>query len=172
MNEQVTIPEEVVMNKIYLLRGKKVMFDKDLANLYGVTTGNLNKAVGRHARRFPDDFMFQLTKKEYYALRFQFGILKRGQHAKYLPRAFTREGISMLSGILNSDLAITVNIQIMRAFWKMEDMLLTHKDILLKLEELEKKVAGQDEKVIMIFNYLKKFIEEQDAPRKKIGYKR
>lgn len=171
MSEQVMVPEQVLMNKIYLLRGKKVMLDKDLSNLYGVTTGNLNKAVGRHARRFPSDFMFQLTKKEYEALRIQFGILKQGQHSKYLPKVFIREGISMLSGILNSNRAIKVNIQIMRTFWKMEDMLLTHKDILLKLEELEKKVAGQDEKVMMIFNYLKQFITEQQTPRTKIGYK-
>ena len=171
MSKEIAIPEEVLMNKIYFVRGQKVMLDRDLAELYGVTTGNLNKAVGRHLKRFPDDFMFHLTKEEYDALRFQIGILKRGQHSKYLPKAFTREGISMLSGILNSDWAIKVNIRIMRIFWKMEDMLLTHKDILLKLGELEKKVSGQDEKIELIFNYLKQFIKEQEQPRKQIGFK-
>ncbi len=108
----------IIQSKIYEVRGTKVMLDKDLAELYQVTTGNLNKAVKRNNKRFPPDFMFQLTAEEWEALRFQNGIIKkgRGEHTKYLPYAFTEQGLAMLSGVLNSDLAIEVNIGIMRAF--------------------------------------------------------
>ena len=108
----------VIQRKIYEVRGTKVMLDKDLAELYQVTTGNLNKTVKRNIKRFPPDFMFQLTSEEWEALRFQNGIIKagRGEHTKYLPHAFTEQGLAMLSGVLNSDLAIDVNIGIMRAF--------------------------------------------------------
>ena len=109
---------EPIRSKIYEIRGQRVMLDRDLAALYGVTTGNLNKAVKRNIRRFPPDFMFQLTKEEGDSLRFQIGILEvgRGQYTKFLPHAFTEQGLAMLSGILNSDIAIDVNITIMRAF--------------------------------------------------------
>ena len=108
----------IIQNKIYEVRGAKVMLDKDLAELYQVTTGNLNKAVKRNIKRFPPDFMYQLTTEEWEALRFHFGILKkgRGAHTKYLPYAFTEQGLAMLSGVLTSDIAINVNISIMRAF--------------------------------------------------------
>lgn len=108
----------IIQSKIYEVRGTKVMLDKDLAELYQVTTGNLNKAVKRNIKRFPPDFMFQLTTEEWDALRFQNGIIKkgRGEHTKYLPYAFTEQGLAMLSGVLNSDIAINVNISIMRAF--------------------------------------------------------
>ena len=107
-----------IQNLIYEIRGVKVMLDKDLAGLYHVTTGNLNKAVKRNIRRFPSDFMFQLTKEEWDSLRFQIGILEvgRGKYTKFLPYAFTEQGLAMLSGVLNSDIAIDVNISIMRAF--------------------------------------------------------
>ena len=107
-----------IQNLIYEVRGVKVMLDKDLAELYHVTTGNLNKAVKRNIRRFPSDFMFQLTKEEWDSLRFQIGILEvgRGRYTKFLPYAFTEQGLAMLSGVLNSDIAIDVNISIMRAF--------------------------------------------------------
>ena len=109
---------ESIRNKIYEIRGQRVMLDRDLAELYGVTTGNLNKAVKRNIRRFPCDFMFQLTKEEWDSLRFQIGILEvgRGKYTKFLPHAFTEQGLAMLSGVLNSDIAIDVNISIMRAF--------------------------------------------------------
>ena len=109
---------EPIRSKIYEIRGQRVMLDRDLAELYGVTTGNLNKAVKRNIRRFPPDFMFQLTKEEWNSLRFQIGILEvgGGQYTKFLPHAFTEQGLAMLSGILNSDIAIDVNITIMRAF--------------------------------------------------------
>ena len=107
-----------IQNLIYEVRGVKVMLDKDLAGLYHVTTGNLNKAVKRNIRRFPSDFMFQLTKEEWDSLRFRIGILEvgRGKYTKFLPHAFTELGLAMLSGVLNSDIAIDVNISIMRAF--------------------------------------------------------
>lgn len=171
MSRELAIPEERVINKIYAVRNKKVMLDKDLAELYGVTTGNLNKAVTRNIKRFPEDFMFQLTKEEWEALKSQVETSAWGGTRK-MPRAFTEQGVAMLSGVLNSDRAILVNIQIMRAYTKIREMLLTHNDLLLKMEELEKKVASQDEKVIMIFNYLKQFIKEQEGPRRKIGYKK
>lgn len=177
-NEKLVLSDIALTSKIYNIRGKKIMLDRDLSVLYGVTTGNLNKAVKRNIKRFPIDFMFQLTMEEYDFLRFQIGILKRGQHAKYLPYAFTREGISMLSGILNSDRAITVNIQIMRIFWKMEDMLLTHKNILIKVEELEKKLLHHGHKlekgesnVQQIFRILKQLLNPPQKARKRIGFK-
>ena len=107
-----------IKSLIYEIRGVKVMLDKDLADLYHVTTGNLNKAVKRNLKRFPSDFMFQLTKEEWDSLRFQFGIIEsgRGKYTKYLPHAFTEEGVAMLSGVLHSEIAIDVNISIMRAF--------------------------------------------------------
>ena len=109
---------QTIQNLIYEIRGQRVMLDRDLAELYQVTTGNLNKAVKRNIRRFPPDFMFQLTKEEWDSLRFQIGIIEtgRGKYTKYLPHAFTEQGLAMLSGILNSDVAIDVNISIMRAF--------------------------------------------------------
>ncbi len=109
---------QIIQSKIYEIREQRVMLDRDLAELYQVTTGNLNKAVKRNIKRFPSDFMFQLTPDEWESLRFQFGILEtgRGKHTKYLPYAFTEQGLAMLSGILNSDTAIQVNINIMRAF--------------------------------------------------------
>ncbi len=135
---QLITSEETIVNKIYFIRGQKVMLDKDLAGLYGVLTGNLNKAVKRNLNRFPAHYMFQLTREEYNALRFQFGILKKGQHAKYLPHAFTEHGILQLANVLQSDRATQMSIRIIDVFIKMREMLSSHKDILLKLEQLEK----------------------------------
>jgi len=123
------VPIESIVSKIVFLRGEKVLLDRDLARLYGVTTGNLNKAV----KRFPSDFMFHLTPEEYQSLRFQLGILKKGQHSKYLAYAFTEQGVAMLSSVLNSPCAIKVNIAIMRAFVKLRHVLSTHKDLAAKL---------------------------------------
>ncbi|MBA3065769.1 ORF6N domain-containing protein [bacterium] len=128
------VPVEIIANKIYLIRGQKVMLDRDLAELYGVTTGNFNKAVSRNIERFPDDFMFQMTKKEFENLRSQVATSKRGGR-RYFPYVFTEQGIAMLSGVLNSDRAISVNIAIMRTFVKVREYLVTHKDVLKKLEE-------------------------------------
>ena len=115
------IPDDIISSKIYLIREKKIMLDKDLALLYGVTTGNLNKAVKRNIKRFPEDFMFQLSKQEFENLIFQFGTSSWGG-TRNLPFAFTEQGVAMLSGVLNSDRAIQVNIQIMRIFTKLREM--------------------------------------------------
>ena len=138
---------EPIRNKIYEIRGQRVMLDRDLAELYQVTTGNLNKAVKRNMKRFPPDFMFQLTKEEWDSLRFQIGILEvgRGQYTKFLPHAFTEQGLAMLSGVLNSDIAIDVNISIMRAFVslrqvaaivKQTDLIEMRKEILTYIDDI------------------------------------
>jgi phage regulator Rha-like protein len=138
------IPQEIIETKIILIRGKKVMLDKNLARLYGVETRALNQAVRRNIARFPEDFMFQLTKEEAEELlRSQFVTLKRGQHSKYLPYAFTENGVAMLSSVLNSQRAVQVNIQIMRTFTKLREMLITHKDLKDKIEAMEKKYDYQ-----------------------------
>ena len=168
------IPDELVVNKIYLIRGQKMMLDRDLAELYGVTTGNLNLAVRRNKDRFPDDFMFQLTKEEFQSLILQSAISKKQGRGgvRKLPYAFTEQGVSMLSGVLNSETAIRVHIQIIRVFAKMRELLLTHKDILLQLEKIEKKLSGHNEDIHLIFQYLKQLLNPPQPPRRKIGFRR
>ena len=146
-----TIPDEIISNKIYLIREKKIMLDKDLALLYGVTTGNLNKAVKRNLKRFPGDFMFQLTKPEFKNLIFQSGISSWGG-TRSLPYAFTEQGVAMLSGILNSERAIHVNIQIMRIFTKLREMLVENLSLRLDIEAIKKKLANQDKSIELVIN--------------------
>jgi hypothetical protein len=146
------ITEEMIMSKIYLIRGMKVMLDRDLAELYGVTTGNLNKAVNRNLKRFPDDFMFRLDKQEFDNLIFQFGTSSWGGTRK-IPNAFTEQGVAMLSSVLNSDRAIMVNIQIIRVFTRMRHLLETHSEILRKLEDLGKNDIEQDKKRKDVTNF-------------------
>ena len=165
-NVQIAIPDELVIGKIYLIRGNKVMLDKDLSELYGVTTGNLNKSVKRNIARFPKDFMFQLTQEEFNDLIFQFGISSWGGTRK-LPYAFTEQGVAMLSGVLHSLRAIKVNIQIMRIFSRMRTMVEAHKEILLKLEQLAKKDIEQDERIMLIFEYLKQLEQIKHEELKK-----
>jgi len=153
-NEEIGLPEEVIMSKIYIIRGLKVMLDRELAELYGVTTGNFNKAVKRNIRRFPEDFMFQLTKEEFDNLIFQSGTSSWGGTRK-LPYSFTEQGVAMLSSVLNSDRAISVNIQIIRVFTKLRQLLDTHKEILKKLDEIKQKDIEQDEQIRIIFEVLK-----------------
>ena len=143
---------QLIQSKIYEIRRQKVMLDRDLAELYQVTTGNLNKAVKRNLKRFPPDFMFQLTVEEWEALRFQIGILKngRGEHTKYLPYAFTEQGLAMLSGILNSDIAINVNISIMRAFVAIRQMIASPKTN--KIDELEKRMDAIENYIEEVFS--------------------
>ena len=143
---------QLIQSKIYEIRGQKVMLDRDLAELYQVTTGNLNKAVKRNLKRFPPDFMFQLTAEEWEALRFQIGILKngRGVHTKYLPYVFTEQGLAMLSGILNSDIAINVNISIMRAFVDIRQMIASPKTN--KIDELEKRMDAIENYIEEVFS--------------------
>ncbi len=170
---KVLVPDELVMNKIYFIRNQKVMLDSDLAELYGVTTGNLNKAVKRNIKRFPVDFMFRLDSKEYETLRFQNGILEKGKHSKYLPFVFTEQGVAMLSGILSSDRAIAVNIQIMRIFTRIRQMLADNTELRLEIEKIKKKLDNHDKNMEIVFQYLDELLEknEKPKPRKQIGYK-
>ena len=161
------VPMETITSKIYLIRKQKVMLDRDLAELYNVETGQLKRAVRRNIDRFPVDFMFELTKKEDNDLRCQFGTLKRGQHSKYLPMAFTEQGVAMLSSVLNSKRAIQVNIQIMRAFTQLRQMLSTHEDLKKNIEEMEKKY---DQQFQIVFEAIKQLLETESKPRKKIGF--
>jgi phage regulator Rha-like protein len=172
MSKQIGVPEEVVMSKIYEVRGEKVMIDRDLAELYGVETKRLKEAVRRNISRFPEDFMFEMDKEEFKHWRTQNATSKSDQMGlRYAPFCFTEQGVTMLSCVLNSEQAIAVNIAIVRTFTKMRKMLLTHKDLLLQMEEIRKKVTGQDEKIELIFNYLKQFIKSNEIPRTSIGYK-
>ena len=171
MSEKLIIPDEVVISKIYYMRDQKVMLDSDLSELYGVETRVLNQQVKRNEDRFPDDFMFQLTDEEWSNLKAQNEMPSWGGRRK-LPFVFTEHGVLMLSSVLNSKKAIAVNIQIMRIFTKLREMLLTHKDLLLEMEALRKKVQGQDDRVEMIYKYLLQFIKEEQTPRKKMGFKR
>lgn len=167
------VPDEIVMNNIYYIRNQKVMLDSNLAKLYDVTTGNLNKAVKRNLKRFPDDFMFQLTEKEYESLRFQIGILKRGEHSKFLPYVFTEQGIAMLSGVLSSDRAIAVNIQIIRIFTRIRQMLIDNTELRLGFEELKKKTDNNTKNIELVFQYLDELLvkKEELKPHKQIGFK-
>ncbi|RZB34469.1 MAG: hypothetical protein SRB1_00237 [Desulfobacteraceae bacterium Eth-SRB1] len=135
--------------------------------MYGVTTGNLNKAVKRNIDRFPNDFMFQLTAEEYKSLRFHFGILEKGRHSKYLPYAFTEQGVAMLSSVLKSKRAVQVNIEIMRAFVRLRRMLSVHKDLERKLTDLEQKY---DEQFKIVFEVINQLMTPPAKPRKKIGF--
>lgn len=170
LNNKLVVPDEVVMNKIYLIRGHKVMVDFDLAELYGIETKQLKRAVKRNIDRFPEDFIFELSKKELENLRSQIGTSNWGG-IRYAPMAFTENGVAMLSSILNSKQAITVNIHIIRVFTKMRQLLVTHKDILLTLERLEQSVANHDEDIKLIFKYLKELLNPKTEPMRKIGFK-
>lgn len=158
---------ERIERSILLLRGQKVMLDSDLAELYGVETKVLNRAVKRNIGRFPEDFMFQLTKEEYDSLRFQFGTLKRGQHPKYLPHVFTQEGVAMLSSVLSSEKAIEVNILIMRAFVKLREMIASNKGLAKRLDELEKKYDTQFK---IVFDAIRQLMTPPEPKKKKIGF--
>ena len=165
------VPIVVIEKKILLINGQKVMLDSDLSALYGVTTKRLNEQVRRNLKRFPADFIYQLSQEEFESLRSHFATLKsgRGKHRKYMPYVFTEQGIAMLSSVLNSDRAIDVNIQIMRTFVKLREMMSSHKDLSRKLAELEKKYDGQFQ---IVFEAIKQLIEVEEKPKRKIGYVR
>jgi len=165
------LADEKIIDRIYLVRGKKVMLDEDLAELYQVETRRLNEAVKRHEERFPKDFMFRLTKKEFENLMSQIATSSWGGRRK-LPLAFTEQGVSMLSGVLNSPIAIQVHIQIVRVFTKMKEILLNNKDILLKLEKLEKDVKQNRQDIAKIFEALKKLLSPPPSKRRMIGFSR
>ncbi len=164
------LPAERIEEKILLIRGQKVMLDQDLADLYGVPIKALNQAVKRNRERFPNDFMIQLTKEEEGPLRSQFVTLKttgRGTHRKYLPFAFTEQGVAMLSAVLRSRRAILVSIEIMRVFVRLRQILATHQDLARKLEELEKKYDSQFRTV---FDAIRQLMTPPPGPIKKIGF--
>lgn len=148
------------------------MLDADLATLYQVETKQLKRQVRRNMDRFPEDFMFELTTEENQNLRSQFGTLEQGQYSKYLPFAFTEQGVSMLSGILNSEVAIQVHIRIIRIFTRMREMLLSNREILLKLEKVEKEMKENQQDIAMIFEALKQLVKQPVEERTMIGFKR
>ena len=169
---QLLVAEQKVLNKIYAIRGEKVMLNKDLSAMYGVETKQLKRQVKRNINRFPKDFMFTLTRKEFENLRSQIGTSSWGG-IRYMPMAFTEQGVAMLSSILNSKTAIEVNIRIIRVFTKLREYTLTHKEILIQLAKLEKEVKGNSRDIENIFIVLKELIQKQSAPvaRNKIGFK-
>jgi len=170
------IPDELITNKIFVVRGKKVILDYDLAELYDVETRRLNEQVKRNLDRFPSDFMFQLKDEEFENLKSQYATSSWGGRRK-LPYAFTEQGVSMISGVLHSKRAIKVNIQIMRVFTSMRKILETHTTILKKLDDLERKDIEHDKKILLIFEYLKQLEqgkqgELEHKSRKRVGFKR
>ncbi|WP_276374886.1 ORF6N domain-containing protein [Chryseolinea sp. H1M3-3] len=170
-NAEVAIPDEIVISKIFIVRGRKVMIDTDLAELYGVTTKRLNEQVKRNIKRFPEDFMFQLSQEEKQHLIESYAHLNKLKYSPNRPFAFTEHGAVMLASVLNSERAIEVNVQIVRIFTRMREMLLTHKDILLKLEKLERKAMQHDGDIKLIFKYLKELLNPPTQPMRKIGFK-
>ena len=164
--KKILIPQETIEQKIILVRGHKVMLDKDIAMLYGVTTGNLNKAVTRNIERFPQDFMFQLTRHEFNNLIFHFGTSSWGGTRKP-PRAFTEHGILMLSAVLKSVRAIQVNIQTMRTFVKLRTILSAHKELLKKIENMEKRYDSQFK---IVFEAVRKLMASPEKSRRRIGF--
>ena len=171
MTKKPSIPDRIVESKILLIRGKKVMIDKDIAELYGVTTKRLNEQVKRNHTRFPEDFMFQLTGIEKSEVVANCDHLNNFKYSPNLPNAFTEYGVVMLASVLNSERAIEVNIQIVRVFTRLREMVLTHKDILLKLEQLEKQVVNNSGDIQIIFTALNELLEQPNPPRKQIGFK-
>lgn len=167
------IPDEIIMNQIYYIRGQKVMLDTDLATLYEVETKQLKRQVRRNAERFPEDFMFELTPEEYNSLRSQIGTLKRGEHVKYLPMAFCEQGVAMLSSVLNSSRAIKVNIQIIRIFTRIRQMLVDNTELRLEIEKIKTKLDNQGKNMEVVFRYLDELIDRkaERQPRKRIGFK-
>jgi hypothetical protein len=170
----VEVPDEVIIDKIIILRNKKVMVDRDLALLYGVTTKRLNEQVKRNIKRFPDDFMFQITAEEKEQLILLFEHLNGLKYSPVLPYVFTEHGAVMLASVLNSDQAISVNIQIVRVFTQIRLMLADNTELRLEIKKIKGKVEKQDKNIEMVFQYLDKLLEQKEKPnppRKSIGYK-
>ena len=167
----VTVSEETIVEKIYIIRGLKVMLDRDLAEMYGVEVKRLNEAVKRNIARFPDDFMFQISKVEWQNLKSQIATSSWGGTRK-LPYAFTEQGVAMLSSVLNSETAIQVNIQIIRLFTKMKQLILDNKDLWMKIEKIEQHLVKNDEEIKTIFAYLKKLLIQENKPREPIGFRK
>jgi hypothetical protein len=167
---QEIIPIERVVQSIRWIRGQKVLLDSHLATLYGVTTGNLNKAVKRNADRFPSDFMFQLKSEELANLKFQFGISSWGGRRRSRPYVFTEQGIAMLSSVLNSERAIKVNIAIMRAFVKLRQLIDTNRELARKFSELERRVGKHDQEIATVLEAIRQLMAPPEKPRREIGF--
>ena len=168
------LSDEAVINKIYLIRNQKVMIDRDLAEMYGVETRVLNQAVKRNEKRFPLDFMFQLSVEELKNWKSQFVTSKIKMGLRKAPYAFTEQGVAMLSSVLNSDTAIEVNIQIIRVFTRIRQLLLENTEIRLEVEKIKKKLDNQDKNMEIVFQYLDELLEKKQEPkidRKHIGFK-
>ncbi len=174
-NKSLLIHEDIITNKIYLTRGQKVMLDRDLAELYGVETKYLKRQVNRNIERFPEDFMFELTKGEFENWRRQFGTSNSSDKMglRYSPYVFTEQGVSMLSSVLNSERAIKVNIQIMRVFTKIRQMLFDNTELRLAIEEIRKKTENNTKSIELVFKYLDELLDkkENQKPLTQIGFK-
>ena len=170
---QALVAEQKILNRIYVLRSQKITLNEDLAEMYKVETRRLNEQVKRNSNRFPKDFMFTLTAKEYQNLKSQNATSRSWGGRRKLPNAFTEQGVAMLSSVLNSDVAIEVNIRIIRVFRRLREYALTHKEILVQLGKLEKEVKGNSKDIENIFMVLKELIEKQSkpSPRNKIGFR-
>ena len=172
---ELLVPDQIVMEKIYHVRNQKVMLDMDLATLYQVETRALKQAVKRNILRFPDDFMFQLTKQEWQeVITICDNLSQTAKYSPATPFAFTESGVAMLSSVLNSERAIHVNIQIIRIFTKLRLMLIDHTEVRLEIEKIKKKLDNQDKNMEIVFRYLDELLEKQERPnppRKRIGYK-
>ncbi len=164
------IPDEVLINKIYLLRNQKIMLDKDLAELYGVRAIRLREQVKRNIGRFPVKFMFQLNENEVNSMVSQKAIPSKQSLGGSLPFAFTEHGILMLANVLKTEAAIKMSIKIIEIFIKIREMVLSHKELLLKVSQLDKIVGSHDESITQLFEYLKLLIRQEDEPRKRIGF--
>ncbi|WP_166921590.1 ORF6N domain-containing protein [Flavobacterium poyangense] len=173
MNDELKFTEEFIRSKILLIRNQKVMLDSDLALLYGVETKQLKRQVRRNIDRFPEDFMFELTEIENEILRSHFGTSSWGGN-RYVPLAFTEQGVAMLSSVLSSATAIKVNIQIIRVFTKIRQVIADTLDIKLEIEEIRKKVSNHDKNIELVFSYLEELMDKQEnkVERTKIGYKK
>ena len=168
----ILVPVDAIATRILLIRGQRVILDADLAQLYGVLTKQFNRGVKRNQERFPEDFMFQLTKEEGEVLRFQSGTSKSGAGGRrYLPYVFTEHGALMAASVLNSQRAVEVSVFVMRAFVQLRDLLSTHKTLAKHSGELEKRIAGHDKDIAQIINTIHRLLEPPPEPKKRsIGF--
>jgi hypothetical protein len=174
MNDEnkILLPEELITDKIYFIRGHKVIIDNNLAKMYGVETKQLKRQVNRNKERFPEDFMFELTKTEFEILRCQFGTFNTLNN-RYLPYAFTEQGVAMLSSVLNSKQAIRVNIQIIRVFTRLRQILHDNTELRLAIEEIRKKTENNTQNIELVFKYLDELLDKKENPKPitQIGFK-
>lgn len=165
------IPHEVIEQRIFLIRGRKVMVDRDLAELYGVKTKQLNRQVKRNIQRFPEEFMFRLTEEERAELVPIWHRFRTMKHSSVLPYVFTEHGVAMLASVLNSERAIKISISIIKTFVKLREIISTHKELALKLGQLERKIEKHDEEIKTIFDAIRQLMIPPDPPKRKIGFK-